>query len=124
MEKDVPRTIYMRQFGKPLASIFLQDSALIRQTGYFLTILCLSVPLLGIINMMTSYFQALGKAVKSLTITVLRNAVPFIPGVILLNRFWQLDGVIAVQPVVEAVLAVICSLMYHRDVKAVRQARP
>ena len=33
-----------------------------------------------------------------MTITVLRNAVPFIPGVILLNRFWQLDGVIAVQP--------------------------
>lgn len=61
---------------------------------------------------------------KSLTITVLRNAVLFIPGVILLNRFWQLDGVIAAQPVVEAVLAVICILMYRKDIKAVRQARP
>ena len=82
----------MRQFGKPLASIFPQDSALIRQTGYFLTILCLSVPLLGIINMMTSYFQALGKAVKSLTITLLRNAVLFIPGVIILNYFRSSSG--------------------------------
>ena len=73
--------------GEPLASIFLQDEILIEQTRYFLKILCLSAPMLGIINMMTSYFQALGKAVKSLTITLLRNAVLFIPGVMILNHF-------------------------------------
>ena len=72
-------------FGKPLAAIFLQEDVLIRQTGYFLTILCLSAPMLGVINMITSYFQALGEAMKSLTITVLRNAVLFIPGVVLLE---------------------------------------
>lgn len=101
--------------GKPLASIFLQDQALIEQTSYFLKVLCLSAPLLGVINMMTSYFQALGKAVKSLTITILRNAVLFIPGVIILNHFWELNGVIAAQPAVEAVLTVICLWMYRID---------
>lgn len=101
--------------GKPLASIFLQDSDLIEQTAYFLTVLCLSAPMLGVINTMTGYFQALGKALKSLTITLLRNAVLFIPGVILLNYFWKLDGVIAAQPVVETILAVICILMYSKD---------
>lgn len=105
-------------FGKPLAGIFLQDDALIEQTGYFLKVLCLSAPLLGVINMMTSYFQALGKAVKSLTITVLRNAVLFIPGVIILNSLWKLNGVIAAQPVVEAILTVICIAMYIRDIKS------
>lgn len=103
--------------GQPLASIFLENDLLIEQTAYFLKILCLSAPMLGIINMMTSYFQALGKAVKSLVITLLRNAVLFIPGVILLNSLWQLHGVIAAQPVVETVLAVICIAMYMRDVK-------
>ncbi len=102
-------------FGKPLASVFLQDKVLIEQTGYFLKILCLSAPMLGVINMMTSYFQALGKAIKSLTITVLRNAVLFIPGVMILNYFWKLNGVIAAQPVVETVLTVICIIMYVRD---------
>ena len=57
--------------------------------------------MLGVINMITSYFQALGEAMKSLTITVLRNAVLFIPGVVVLNYFWKLNGVIAAQPVVE-----------------------
>lgn len=108
-------------FGKPLASIFLQDDVLIEQTGYFLKILCLSAPMLGIINMMTSYFQALGKAVKSLTVTLLRNAVLFIPGVMILNHFWKLNGVIAAQPAVETVLAVICILMYIIDIKSARR---
>ena len=74
--------------------------------------------MLGIINMMTSYFQALGKAVKSLTITLLRNAVLFIPGVMILNYFWKLSGVIAAQPVVETALAVICIQMYLIDTKS------
>ena len=107
--------------GKLLASIFLQDEDLIEQTGYFLKILCMSAPMLGIINMMTSYFQALGKAVKSLTITLLRNAVLFIPGVMILNHFGKLNGVIAAQPVVETLLAVICILMYIIDIKSVGQ---
>lgn len=102
-------------FGKPLASVFLQEDALIAQTGYFLKILCLSAPMLGVINMMTSYFQALGKAVKSLVITVLRNAVLFIPGVIILNHFWKLNGVIAAQPVVETILTFICIRMYLKE---------
>lgn len=102
-------------FGKPLASVFLQEDALIAQTGYFLKILCLSAPMLGVINMMTSYFQALGKAVKSLVITVLRNAVLFIPGVIILNHFWKLNGVIAAQPVVETILTFICIWMYLKE---------
>lgn len=104
--------------GKLLASIFLQDDVLIEQTGYFLRILCLSAPMLGVINMMTSYFQALGKAIKSLTITVLRNAVLFIPGVIILNYFGKLNGVIAAQPVVETILAAICLLMYFKDIRS------
>lgn len=102
--------------GKPLAAIFLQDNVLIEQTGYFLKILCLSAPMLGVINMITSYFQALGKAIKSLIITVLRNAVLFIPGVIILNYFWKLNGVIAAQPVVETALTIICIFMYIQDI--------
>lgn len=36
-------------------------------------------------------------------------------GVVLLNHFWKLDGVIAAQPVVETVLTVICLIMYIGD---------
>ncbi len=42
-------------FGKLLAAIFLTEDVLIEQTGYFLRILCLSAPLLGVINTMTNH---------------------------------------------------------------------
>jgi len=45
----------------------------------------------------------------------MRNVILFIPAVIILNRLWQLDGVIAAQPIVETVLAVICIVMYAKD---------
>lgn len=102
-------------FGTKLASVFLHDEQLIHQTGYFISILGLSAPMLGIINMVTSYFQALGFAVKSLLITIMRNVVLFIPAVVILNNLWKLDGVIAAQPVVETALAIICIVMYVKD---------
>lgn len=101
--------------GQQLAGIFLHEDILAAQAGNFLRVLCLSAPALGIINMVTSYFQALGKALYSLSITVLRNAVLFIPAVILLNHLWGLAGVIAAQPVVEALLTVVCLVLYGWD---------
>lgn len=109
-------------FGPKLASVFLHDESLIHQAGYFIRILGLSAPMLGIINMITSYFQALSAAVKSLLITIMRNVILFIPAVIILNRFWQLDGVIAAQPVVETILAVICLMMYAKGNRSDRSA--
>ena len=102
-------------FGTKLASIFLHDESLVDQAGYFISILGLSAPMLGVINMITGYFQALGAAVKSLLVTIMRNVILFIPVVIILNNLWQLDGVIAAQPTVETVLAIICIAMYTKD---------
>ena len=102
-------------FGTNLAALFLHDESLRHQTGYFVSILGLSAPMLGIIHMVTSYFQALGAAVKSLIITIMRNVILFIPAVIVLNSLWKLDGVIAAQPIVETFLAIICIAMYVKD---------
>lgn len=109
-------TFYL--FGTPLASVFLHDKLLIEQAGYFVRVLGLSAPMLGIINTVTSYFQSLGSAIKSLVITLMRNAVLFIPAVIILNSIWKLNGVIAAQPFVETILALICIAMYTKDYRA------
>mgnify|MGYP001028681253 CR=1 FL=1 len=105
-------------FGTKLAGVFLHDESLIHQAGYFIGILGLSAPMLGVINMVTSYFQALGAAVKSLIITIMRNVILFIPAVIILNSLWQLGGVIAAQPIVETALAFLCIVMYAKDSSA------
>lgn len=105
-------TLIIFTLRRPLAAVFLADEELIAQTAWFLMLLCWHAPVIGVINMVTAYFQALGKAVNSLAVTLMRNAVLFIPGVIIMNRLFGLNGVILTQFVVEAILAVVCLLMY------------
>ena len=105
-------TLIFLIFSKPFTTIFLHEEALIDQSALFLRIMCLSAPMLGIINTVTAYYQALGKAMNSLVITMLRNIILFIPEVIILNALFGLNGAIASQPVVETALAMICLGMY------------
>lgn len=77
----------------------------------------MSAPLIGVINIVTSYFQALGKAVNSMIITMLRNVVLFIPGVMLMDALWNLPGVIATQPVVEFIVMLVSIILYFLNQK-------
>ncbi|MCR5599410.1 MAG: polysaccharide biosynthesis C-terminal domain-containing protein [Ruminococcus sp.] len=108
-------TVLFLTLSQPLSAIFLHEQALIEQSALFLRILCLSAPMLGIINMVTAYYQALGKAFNSLFITLMRNILLFIPCVLLLNKLFGLNGVISTQCVVETGLAVICMVMYLKS---------
>lgn len=106
-------TLVFLLFSKPFTMIFLHEESLIGTSALFLRIMCLSAPMLGVINTVTAYYQALGKAINSLFITMLRNIILFIPCVILLNKVLGLNGAIAAQPIVETALAVICFIMYQ-----------
>ena len=98
--------------GHTLAAFFLDDASLITQAASFLRVISLSAPMIGVINIVTSYFQALGKALNSMVITLLRNVVLFIPGVMLMDTLWNLPGVIATQPVVEGIVMVMSIILY------------
>lgn len=54
----------------------------------------------------------------------MRNAVLFIPSVILLNHRWGLTGVIAAQPVVEVLLTVIGLILYTLELRAEHRTSP
>ncbi len=105
-------TIGIFLLSRPLAGIFMHEEGLLSMTALFLRLLCFHAPFLGIINVVTAYFQALGKAGNSLFITLCRNIVLFIPGAVLMNHFFGLNGVILNQLVVEVILTVLCLVLY------------
>ena len=120
IELDAPMlgaafTALFLAFAESLTSIFLHEETLIAQSAHFLRIMGLSAAMLGSINMVTSYYQALGKAMNSLLITMMRNVILFIPCVILMNAVFGLNGTISAQPIVGTLLAAICMIMYLRD---------
>ncbi|MDO4501345.1 MAG: MATE family efflux transporter [Erysipelotrichaceae bacterium] len=110
-------TVIFIFFGKQLCGIFLEEKELIEKAASFLWVIGLSAPMLGVINIVTSYFQALGKAINSMIITMLRNVILFIPGVMLMNYLFKLPGVIATQPTVETIMAVVSIVLYISNQK-------
>jgi len=101
--------------GSKAAGLFLSDGSARDMAARFLYILSASAPVISAANIITSYYQASGKAIPSLVLTVLKNVILFMPAVILFNRFWNLNGVIAAAPAVDYLTAVIGLCMYRRS---------
>ena len=71
----------------------------------------------GITNIVTNYFQAIGKPLPSIVLTILKNIVLLIPALAVMDNLWGLTGVIACQPVVEYVIAALSLLFYWISIK-------
>ena len=66
-------------FSEAIASAFTQDQAIIIKTKEVLTWVFLSTPIIGIQLIGSAYFQAIGKAIPALLLTLTRQGFFFIP---------------------------------------------
>ncbi|OON86722.1 hypothetical protein BXO88_06945 [Oribacterium sp. C9] len=105
-------TIIFILFRSILSSVFLHDKELIAMSASFLRTLSISAPFVGIINLATAYFQALGKAMNSLIITMFKNIILFVPAIMVLGIMFGLSGLIAAQPVSDIIVTIISIFMY------------
>ena len=78
---------------EPLMRIFSRDPELLAIGTYGAKRIFLAMPLMGMVMVSTQIFQALGKAVPAFISAIVRPVVFLIPLIIMLPRFWQLDGV-------------------------------
>lgn len=104
-----------------LCSLFLSDKVLVKQAAYFLRILCTYSWVTGITNIVTNYFQAIGKPLPSVVLTILKNLILLIPALAVMDSIWGLNGVIACQPVVEYMIAVLSFLFYLVSIKKMKK---
>lgn len=112
-------TVIFLLSANALCGLFLSDEALIKQASYFLRILCTYAWVTGLTNIVTNYFQALGKPLPSILLTVLKNIVLLIPSLSVMDKIWGLTGVIYCQPVVEYVIAALSLLFYLVSIKKI-----
>lgn len=113
--------VFFISTGRIWVRLFLEESSLVNQAVLFLNVLCLSAPILGVINMVTSYFQAVGKPIQSLIITLGKNFIIFIPAIILLNTLFALNGVIAALPITEYIIGILCIVLYKVDIRNINK---
>jgi len=92
---------------EPLIKIFSSDPELVATGAYASKLVFLSMPLMGVVMVSTQVFQALGKALQAFITAIVRPLVFLVPLVLVLPRYWQLDGVWLAFPFSDALAAVL-----------------
>lgn len=96
-------------------NFFTSDPELIAMGSYSMRIMMLMLPLLGVQIVSTIFFQAIGKGVPSLFLSLLREVMLFIPLLLILSGSWGLLGVWAARPVSDLLAFIITFAMIARE---------
>jgi putative MATE family efflux protein len=94
--------LFIQVFPGLVFSIFTTDEALLEIGRYALRIVLLALPVLSIQITGSIFFQALGKALPALVLSISRQIIFLIPLVILLPRYFGTTGVWAAFPAADA----------------------
>lgn len=111
-------TILMVEAREAVIRAFIDDSQVISYGIQMVIALQLSGPVIGILFLCINTIQGMGKALPSLILTICRQGLIFIPLVFLLNRLFQLDGVIYAQAAadfISIILSVVICLLIFRN---------
>lgn len=97
---------------RQIVAVFLDNRTVIAYGVQMLRALMLSGPVLGILFVLNAAFQAMGKAIPALILSLSRQGLVFLPTLIVLDRLQGLDGIIFAQPVADLVSILMAVLLF------------
>lgn len=95
--------IILMTLTRPILSLFSRDAELISEGGFIVRILILFMPFVGFQMVGGSLFQALGKARPALILTLSRQVLVLFPLIVILPRYFGLNGLWASFPIADFV---------------------
>lgn len=111
-------------FSETVISWFSTDPLVLQTGAKALRAISIPFPLFGFQIIYFSLFQALGKAIPAGILSVSRQGLLLIPAIIILPRFFDLDGVIFAQPTADGltiIMTIILGIMINKQLD--REAR-
>ncbi len=99
-------------FAKPLVNIFISEPATVERGIQFLRVWFLCAPGMCFTNLFGSIFQAMGKWLQSLMLSLIRQAFILIPLIIILNKYFGEFGLVFGQPIADSITLVVGIIMY------------
>ena len=98
-------------FGKTLISLFIDDPLTVEAGARILRAFTVCIPFFGLQVTILVTFQATGKAVKAMVISLGRQCLVYLPLLFLLNALYGFEGYIYAQPIADIVTTVIAFLL-------------
>lgn len=109
--------IVMFLFPGFFIGIFTRDKMVIEFGSRFLKTVVLLFPVIGLQITGSVFFLAIGKAVPSMILSMMRQVLLLIPAVLVLPRFFGLDGVLTAFPVSDGLATLITVVWMYLGMK-------
>jgi len=104
-------------FPTELVGIFTEDEDLLRLTPNALIIAFLATPVITTQLIGSAYFQAAGKALPALCLTLLKQGIFLIPLVFILPKFYGINGVWMSFPIADILSTLVTYLYLKKEIR-------
>ncbi len=104
-------------FSNKIVMAFTTDDVLISESSYALVFVFLMSPLIAVQMVGSGYFQAIGKALPALLLTLTKQGFFLIPLVLILPRFYGVNGIWYAFPIADILSALVTWIFLQREIK-------
>ena len=104
-----------------IVQIFISDAEVIKYGAQMLKALMLSGPVIGVMFVFSFSFQAMGKAIQALILSVSRQGFVFLPVIIIASKVWGLDGIIFAQPIADIASLLLAFIMFLQIIEKAKK---
>lgn len=109
--------IIIQLFPGQIIGLFEDNPELIAFGSRALRIFLICLPIIGFQIVSANYFQAVGKPKHAMFLSLSRQVLILIPAVLVLPRFFALDGVLMAGPVADLLSSLITGIWLWRELK-------
>ena len=105
------------------ARLFTTDETLIRISGHAIRVNMIIFPVVGVQMVCTGFFQSIGKAKISMLLSLSRQLLFFLPLLLILPNYYQVDGVWYSQPISDFISAIVAVTMLLNYIKRLKNEK-
>ena len=109
--------IVLMIFPEAITRMFTSDVSVLSQTPNDMRWVFAATPIIAIQLIGAAYFQAIGKAIPALLLTLLRQGLFFIPLILILPKFYGELGVWMSFPISDLLSTLVTAYFLNREVR-------
>ena len=107
-------------FAESIPNIFSDNQYVANHAPTALRYVIVALPIIGIQLIGAAYFQAIGKALPALLLTLSRQGIFFIPLLFILPRFYGVNGVWMAFPIADVLSTIVTAFFLNREVSKLK----
>ena len=105
--------IFLLTCAGPIVGVFIDDPLTVEYGGRFQRIICITCPCISVTMIIITLFQAAGKKVRPLVLSLLRKGGLDIPSMLLMNGWIGINGVAWATPIADFMAMLTAIFMFN-----------